>query len=231
MCSDNVSYDSPSTKDESTVRPEKNHGNPMDGKTERMSNEKNMHRAHRPKQFYLWCSCCFCCCFCCCFWQSPIYGVTSFLSLVLPPSAEPYLGILKDFYESYVIYQFLSFLVAVMGRGDRGTVVASLAHHVDHLKPPFKCLYFLFHPRPEESDEAMANAVLLECQFLAMQFVFFKPATAIVSFVLEVVDASSSGSGDKKWAFFYSPQFFVILIENISVFLAFSGLLKVRSSR
>lgn len=32
-------------------------------------------------------------------WMSPIYGVTSFLSLVLPPSAEPYLGILKDFYE------------------------------------------------------------------------------------------------------------------------------------
>jgi hypothetical protein len=164
---------------------------------------------------------------CCC--QSPIYGVTSFLSLVLPPSAEPYLGILKDFYESYVIYQFLSFLIAVMGRGDREAVVASLARHVDHLKPPYKCLYCLFHPRPEESDEAMANAVLLECQFLAMQFVFFKPATAIVSFVLEVVGASSDGGGDNKWAYFYSPRFFVIMIENISVFLAFSGLLKVRS--
>lgn len=75
----------------------------------------------------------------------------------------------------------------------------------------------------------MANAVLLECQFLAMQFVFFKPATAIVSFVLEVVGARSDGSEDKKWAYFYSPHFFVMLIENISVFLAFSGLLKVRS--
>jgi hypothetical protein len=180
-----------------------------------MSNKKNTHRAYRPKQ--------------CCRSQSPIYGVTSFLSLVLPPSAEPYLGILKDFYESYVIYQFLSFLIAVMGRGDRGAVVASLAHHVDHLKPPFKCLYCMFHPRPEESDEAMANAVLLECQFLALQFVFFKPATAIFSFVLEVVNASSDGSEYKNWAYFYSPRFFVILIENISVFLAFSGLLKVKS--
>jgi hypothetical protein len=36
-------------------------------------------------------------------WMSPIYGITSFLSLVLPPSAEPYLGILKDFYERYVV--------------------------------------------------------------------------------------------------------------------------------
>ena len=79
----------------------------------------------------------------------------------------------------------------------------------------------------------MANAVLLECQFLAMQFVFFKPATAIVSFVLEVVGANSSDGGSEasnKWAYFYSPRFFVIMIENISVFLAFSGLLKVRSS-
>lgn len=151
--------------------------------------------------------------------------------MILPPSAEPYLGILKDFYESYVIYQFLSFLIAVMGRGDRRSVVASLARHVDHLKPPYKCLYCLFHPRPEEGDEAMANAVLLECQFLAMQFVFFKPATAIVSFVLEVVGANNGDGGSEasKWAYFYSPRFFVVVIENISVFLAFSGLLKVRS--
>lgn len=39
-------------------------------------------------------------------WMSPIYGVTSFLCLLLP-KGEGYLMILKDFYESYVIYQFL----------------------------------------------------------------------------------------------------------------------------
>ena len=97
-------------------------------------------------------------------WMSPVYGLTSFLSLVLPPSGEPYLGIVKDFYESYVIYQFLSFLIAVLGRGDRETAVRTLARHADHLKPPFKWLYCLFHPRPEENDEAMARSVLLECQ-------------------------------------------------------------------
>ena len=101
-------------------------------------------------------------------WMSPIYGLTSFLSLILPPSGEPYLGIVKDFYESYVIYQFLSFLIAVLGRGDRETVVRTLARHADHLKPPFKWLYCLFHPHPEESDEAKARAVLLECQVCIM---------------------------------------------------------------
>lgn len=111
-----------------------------------------------------------------------------------------------------------------MGRGDRVVVVRSLARHTDHLKAPYKCLYCIFHPHPDVSDEAMANAVLLECQLLAMQFVFFRPATAIVSFVLEAVGAGSDDGGG--WAYFYSPQFFVVLVENASVFLAFSGLLK-----
>jgi hypothetical protein len=38
-------------------------------------------------------------------------------------------------------------------------------------------------------------------------------------------DNDDDGEGS-KWAFFYSPKFFVIMVENVSVFLAFSGLLK-----
>eukprot|EP00985_Skeletonema_marinoi_P022722 scaffold14649_cov127-Skeletonema_marinoi.AAC.5 len=151
-------------------------------------------------------------------WMSPVYAITSFFSLLLP-SAEGYLGIVKDFYESYVIYQFLSFLIAVLGRGERQIVVDKLAAHADHLKHPYKWLRCLFHPPPEESDEAKANAVLLECQFLAMQFVFFRPLTAIVSFVLESMRDGDAGG-------FSSPDFIIMMIENISVFLAFSGLLK-----
>ena len=151
-------------------------------------------------------------------WMSPVYGVTSFLSLLLP-SASGYLGIVKDFYEAYVIYQFLSFLIAVLGRGERDMVVEKLAAHADHLKHPYKWLRCLFHPPPEESDEAMANAVLLECQFLALQFVFLRPVTALISFVLESMRGGDAGG-------FSSPEFIIMMIENISVFLAFSGLLK-----
>jgi hypothetical protein len=151
-------------------------------------------------------------------WMSPVYGITSFLSLLLP-AAEGYFGIVKDFYEAYVIYQFLSFLIAVLGKGKRQIAVETLARHADHLKHPYKCLRCLFHPPAEESDEAMANAVLLECQFLAMQFVFFRPATAIVNFVLE-----SMRHGDTSG--FSSAEAIVMLVENVSVFLAFSGLLK-----
>ncbi|KAL7459733.1 hypothetical protein ACHAWC_011941 [Mediolabrus comicus] len=151
-------------------------------------------------------------------WMSPVYGITSFLSL-LAPSAEGYLGIVKDFYEAYVIYQFLSFLIAVLGKGKREIVVEKLARHAGHLKHPYKCLRCLFHPPPDESDEAMANAVLLECQFLAMQFVFFRPATAIVNFVIDLMRGEDASG-------FSTPKLIVMLIENVSVFLAFSGLLK-----
>jgi len=132
--------------------------------------------------------------------------------------------ILKDFYESYVIYQFLSFLIAVLGKGDRQAAVRSLARHADHLRRPFKWLNCLFHPHPGESDEAMANAVLLECQVLAMQFVFFRPTTSIISFVLDAVGASKSDG--TSWSYLYSPKFFLMMIQNVSVFFAFSGLLK-----
>ncbi len=88
-----------------------------------------------------------------------------------------------------------------------------------------RCLNCLFHPPPGESDEALANAVLLECQVLAMQFVFFRPATAIVSFVLEAV-GTGGDDNDNQWAYFYSPQFFIMMVENVSVFLAFGGLRK-----
>ncbi len=144
---------------------------------------------------------------------------------MLPPSAEGYLDILKNFYESYVIYQFLSFLIAVLGRGDRRVAVRTLSRHVDHLDRPYRCLDCLFHPNPEEGEEAMANAVLLECQILAMQFVFFRPVTSILGFVLDLVGGEDDG-GHVSWSFFYSPRFFVLLVENVSVFFAFAGLLK-----
>jgi hypothetical protein len=116
-------------------------------------------------------------------WMSPIYSVTSFLSLIWPPT-ESYLSILKDFYEAYCIYTFLSFLIAVLGRGDRDVAVQVLAKHADHMDKPNRFLRRWYNPPPETSDEAMASAVMTECQLLAMQFVFCRPFTSIANFVI-----------------------------------------------
>lgn len=169
-------------------------------------------------------------------WMSPIYAVTSFLSLVWPVM-EDYLSIIKDFYEAYVIYTFLSFLIAVMGRGNRDVVVQRLARHGDHLQKPTRCLSSCYHPPPEESPEAKANAVLMECQILAMQFVFCRPLTSIATFVCMTLaqvetDTEDTGSnaaedtGNSGWAYFMSPLFYIAMIQNVSVFFAFSGMLK-----
>jgi hypothetical protein len=168
-------------------------------------------------------------------WMSPIYSITSFLSIVVPV-LEAYLSIIKDFYEAYVIYTFFSFLIAVLGRGDRTVAVQVLANHADHLKNPTPCFRRCYHPLPEESPLAKANAVLLECQILVMQFVFCRPLTSILSFVVTTLmsdesTTSTNGTDDSTsdihvQRFFTSPQFYMSMVQNLSVFLAFAGLLK-----
>lgn len=153
----------------------------------------------------------------------PIYGITSFVSLVAPV-LRGYVDIIKDFYESYVIYQFLSFLIAVLGKGsnNRDAVVDLLARHADHLKPPMKCLKCCFHEDPHESDRALASAVLLESQILAMQFVLVRPLTSLSSFVVDMLDEDNSmPTWDPRY-----PRFYIVMIQNVSVFCAFAGLLK-----
>jgi hypothetical protein len=158
-------------------------------------------------------------------WFSPIYGITSFLSLMFP-SADGYLAVVKDFYEAYVVYTFLSFLIAVLGKGDRDAVVNILSQHADHLQLPTKLLWRFYHPPPDSSDRAKANAVLLECQILCMQFVLVRPVTSIASFVSSIL-MQDVEEDDSNWAYFKSPNFYIAMVTNISIFLAFRGLLKI----
>lgn len=154
-------------------------------------------------------------------WMSPIYSVTSCLSLIVP-SADGYLSVIKDCYEAYVIYQFLSFLIYALGNGDRDAAVVVLSRHADHLKRPTQCLSY--HPPPESSNLAMAKAVLTECQVLAMQFVLVRPLTSILHFLVETfVDEAPE---EERYSFLYNPSFYISMVTNVSVFFAFNGLLK-----
>jgi len=152
-------------------------------------------------------------------WMSPLYGITSWLSLVFP-AYEGYLAIIKDFYEAYVIYQFLSFLISVMGK-DRDEVVEMLAKNSDHLEPPMRCCGWCRGKYPFGSPKILADDILLQCQVFAMQFVFFKPVTAIALFT-----CNKLGYGADASSFYLRPQLWLNIVQNISVFTAFSGLLK-----
>ena len=185
-------------------------------------------------------------------WMCPIYSITSWLSLVIP-AMEGYLAMLKDLYEAYVIYQFLSFLIAVLGKGDRGAVVDLLARHADHLSPPVRCFGCCRKRLGQgmvcnDEKRQLADDVLLQCQICAMQFVFLRPFLTTVKFVLKKIDYNgplfgpgnpfdSSGGGEMgvdsdvctyigDGAIPYcTPHFWLVIAENVSVFLAFSGLL------
>ncbi|CAJ1936375.1 unnamed protein product [Cylindrotheca closterium] len=132
-------------------------------------------------------------------WMSPIYSVTSFLSLLYPP-LEGGMKIIKDFYESYCIYQFLSFMIFVLGRGSRDRAIEVLAKNADHLRKPSRLFSRFYDPPPDTSAEAKANAVITDCQMSAMQFVFIRPLTSIiyVAFVLQHELNGENQSGGAK---------------------------------
>mmetsp|Transcript_31123 Transcript_31123/g.57507 ORF Transcript_31123/g.57507 Transcript_31123/m.57507 type:complete len:490 (-) Transcript_31123:85-1554(-) len=152
-------------------------------------------------------------------WMVPIYAVTSWVSLVVGGSAEWYLAVIKDVYEAYCIYMFLSFLISVLGKGKRDAVVDLLVDRVDHLRPPVDCCGLFFNESKYKSNpRARADAILYQCQFCTMQFVFLRPVTTLGM-------ALSNQFYGTDWNI-ASPQFLFVLIQNISIFLAFSGLLK-----
>lgn len=169
-------------------------------------------------------------------WMSPIYAITSWFSLVFP-KAEGYLAIIKDGYEGYVIYTFLSFCIAVIGKGDRSIVVSVLARYGDHLSPPYR-LWSCFEicglcpaPSYEDNTTQLADDVLFQCQSFAMQFVFLRPLTTTAIVVLKKFNdydynlLSGYYDGDGH-SFYLSPHLIIMVIQNVSIFVAFSGLLK-----
>lgn len=210
-------------------------------------------------------------------WMCPIYSITSWLCLVGGEKVEGYLGIMKDMYEAYVIYTFLSFCIAVLGRGDREAVVDILARQCEgqeeeeedqeeqrqqqghrHLSHPIPtwlvdilCCCRCFCPGRQkkysndrhERNRQYAESVLLQCQVCAMQFVFLRPMLTTALFVLKKIhyhgpmfgplpfgiddgyDPSAIYDPESGVGLYRSPQFYIVLLENLSVFLAFSGLL------
>lgn len=141
-------------------------------------------------------------------WMSPIYGITSWLSLVFP-KFEGFLAILKDFYEAYVIYQFLSFLISVIGGGNRALVVETLSKNTEHLDPPYRIFGWIRKEHRFDTPYQMADAVLLQCQAFAMQFVLLKPLTSVSEFACNSTNyygpfGATSGSD------YRSPQFWIV---------------------
>jgi outer membrane murein-binding lipoprotein Lpp len=176
-------------------------------------------------------------------WMVPIYSVTSWLSLVFP-AAEYIFGTIRDIYESYVVYTFIGLLIAVLEEdkglaylihrlrehiiseriADEEAIAAGTKRPTMHLVPTcarFSCMYDPHRP------SSVAEYWLYQCRLMVMQFVFLKPIFALLPSILKL----SGYNYDQQFAFhdghinWASAKIYIIFLENISVGMAFYGLL------
>ena len=176
-------------------------------------------------------------------WMVPIYSVTSWLSLVVP-KAEFILSGLRDGYEAYVVYTFIALLVAILQDGDsHGEFIDKLTQHIieenqkyndavrkklplpeKHLVPPCPCCY------NNARVTSIAVAFLNQCKLMGMQFVIMKPTLAALPFLIQLSGYDYEGKSpftDDRHVNWNSAKLYVILIQNISVAIAFYGLLNL----
>jgi hypothetical protein len=63
----------------------------------------------------------------------------------------------------------------------------------------------------------------MQCQRFAMQFVFLRPLCTIALVTLDKLQYYGHGTSATDYR---SPQFYIVLVQNLSVFVAFTGLLQ-----
>ena len=121
-------------------------------------------------------------------WMVPVYACTSWLSLRFVRNAI-YFDILRDCYESYVIYMFFALCYCYIGQLsrnsiDRDRIHASLAERgaVQHLIR-FPAWTGIEHTIDLSSDP---RRFLLRCKINILQFVLMKPLSAIAAIILKL---------------------------------------------
>ncbi|KAJ8599992.1 hypothetical protein CTAYLR_001821 [Chrysophaeum taylorii] len=205
-------------------------------------------------------------------WMPPIYSWCCWLSLLYPSSSAG-LGMVRDGYEAYTIWVFVSFLISILGddntkrtlldaaaaaaaaasasassssssreneppeggggvrpprresqsRGDEGEsssysrVVAKLEADGNEHRPRAFCPPF---------GQASARSFLKQCMIATLQFVVVKPLCSVVDYVL-VAAAAQRAYEEAPNADIQKIRACVFIFNNLSVTVAFSGLLKV----
>ncbi|KAK9084482.1 hypothetical protein Scep_030953 [Stephania cephalantha] len=138
----------------------------------------------------------------------PVYALMSFLSLVLNERSI-YFNSIREVYEAWVIYNFLSLCLAWVG--GPGAVVLSLSGRV--LKPSWYLMTCCFPPIP------LDGRFIRRCKQGALQFVILKPILVALTFVLYAKGKYEDGNFSAKQAYLY-----VTIIYTISYTMALYAL-------
>ncbi|KAK2634683.1 hypothetical protein Ddye_029475 [Dipteronia dyeriana] len=122
----------------------------------------------------------------------PVYALMSFLALVCPESAI-YFNSIREVYEAWVIYNFLSLCLAWVG--GPGAVVLSLSGRV--LKPMWCLMTCCFPPM------ALDGRFIRRCKQGCLQFVILKPILVAVTLILYAKGKYKDGNFSPKQAYLY----------------------------
>ncbi|KAL7082256.1 hypothetical protein ACP275_14G088200 [Erythranthe tilingii] len=122
----------------------------------------------------------------------PVYALMSFLSLVLNESAI-YFNSIREIYEAWVIYNFLSLCLAWVG--GPGAVVVSLSGKV--MKPNWCLMTCCFPPIP------LDGRFIRRCKQGCLQFVILKPILVVVTFVLYAKGKYEDGNFNPMQSYLY----------------------------
>lgn len=122
----------------------------------------------------------------------PVYALMSFFSLVLNGSSI-YFNSIREIYEAWVIYNFLSLCLAWVG--GPGTVVISLSGQV--LKPNWCLMTCCFPPIP------LDGRFIRRCKQGCLQFVILKPILVAVTFILYAKGKYNDGNFSVDQSYLY----------------------------
>ncbi|XP_044480865.1 transmembrane protein 184A-like isoform X2 [Mangifera indica] len=129
----------------------------------------------------------------------PVYALMSFLALVLPDSAI-YFNSIREVYEAWVIYNFLSLCLAWVG--GPGAVVLSLSGRV--LKPSFCLMTCCFPPIP------LDGRFIRRCKQGCLQFVILKPILVTVTLILYAKGKYKDGNFSPDQSYLYLTIIYTI---------------------
>ncbi|CAG0893079.1 unnamed protein product [Darwinula stevensoni] len=141
----------------------------------------------------------------------PIYAFDSWLSFLFfnNDSYYIYFDTVRDCYEAFVIYNFLSLCYEYLG--GEGNIMSEIRGK------PIKSSYM--YCTCCISGKSYTIGVLRFCKQATLQFCFVKPVMAFITIVLQTLGHYSDGDWNVKGGYLY-----IIIIYNISVSLALYGL-------
>ena len=148
-------------------------------------------------------------------WMVPIYSIESWLCLRFHENAL-YIETLRDVYESYVIYCFFHYLIAVLGGEDALVLMLKDKSPTRgfHLSGLGCCLDPWLMGQPVSragGNVTWTSPFFLNCKFGILQYVLLKVLTAVVSMVLELNGLYHEGSGAWDDSYIY-----ITVIANFS---------------